>query len=287
MPGCLRLVQLLFMASLLVAFISSAVIFGFDVDFLRNGPSHLHSIIVSAGVEYKDVDSAKLLQAIHEASSNVWIHMPLYVIGCICVVIMIMCFFGGFGSVLLCYTLLAGYVIIKFVALVGLAFAVLWIFGNNLKESKAEKFLMEKMSEYGDNAFSYIIDFVQSDLHCCGLRSASDWDEITSPLYPRSCCPVPPSEKDVNCSEEVCLPCFGDRTFEKPCLTAFRQEMFDSSSWIGFVGSGLLAIIIIVVFNFFLALYLCLVARKKREKEQRSHGEKSCPWATRNDLELL
>jgi CD63 antigen len=117
------------------------------------------------------------------------------------VIMFLIAFLGCCGAfmenhaMVMAYSVLVGLILVLQLG-VGLA---AYLMGDQL-ESLAEKGLTKTMNEYNNDTATDIMDIrrswdlAQSELHCCGVSTYMDWNNVnvthgpTHPLIPESCC---------------------------------------------------------------------------------------------------
>lgn len=252
-----NLIRWCFISIVLISCVAALVVLGFDIDLLRNGPKYLSMFIFriytskgQTGLTQDDIYSQLQAQL-----TSLWLHIPMIIIVILCALVIFICFIGLFGACMLSYALLSGYVIFQFSTVVVLLSMVLWLFLNNMQDAVSSAFIQQKMEEYNANSsssFGMVIDFIQSDLHCCGFSAVDDWAK-----YPPSCCPT---DKAPWCTDL--------NVYQTPCLQALKTNLLVPGSVSGALGIGLIVSLCILSLNLILSLILCLIVRKGYSKEE-------------------
>ncbi|KAL6258169.1 hypothetical protein P5V15_010094 [Pogonomyrmex californicus] len=134
--------------------------------------------------------------------------------------------------------------------------ASIYAYRTNLNEG-FDQDLNESMAVYGqDNSKSSHIDFIQSNLHCCGNRGYADWLNLDPPKnVPLSCCKMPEKKCDSQDTEQIYI---------EGCYNRVLDFMNDN---FGLVAGTAIGVVFFPLVGIFLAC--CLASNiNKAEYEQ-------------------
>jgi len=274
MNWCSRFIRQSFVVTLIISLIIAAVILGLDIDLLKNGPYYASMLIFK--IMNKDgnskVSREEIMINLEEIQQSLWVHIPMLVLVFLCSLVIFMSIVGLLGAYFLSYSIMAGYAMFHFITCLFLGIIILYVFLNNMKNTVSNAYMEEKILQYNSNSsFNLIIDFIQRDLECCGFRNPQDWD-----VYPMSCCPkneLAEIVQLVNCTDGSCetTTCTEELAYTQSCLSAARKHFLDPSSFVGFLGIGLIAAAVVLTLNLVLSFILCLITRHRRRKEWRTN----------------
>jgi len=280
----------------MISFVCASIVLGLDVDLLINGPSYFLSKLVIrvslSGKQVNEDDVEGLTNELVEARQSLWVYVPMMVVLVVATIVLFMSLVGCVGAATLSYAMLSGFSMFMFVTSMLAAAAIIWIFCGNMEDSIVDKFAMEKIEKYHkkENYFNFIIDYIQTDMECCGFKSPNDWRGSLPP----SCCnsllclnntfptnytlhtssdtevillseALNHDEVSKNNTDDICSQtCIVTDAHPKSCLGAMRDQAFTPNKLVGAAGISMVTVVSFMILNFILSFWLCSLVRKNR-----------------------
>lgn len=199
-------------------------------------------VIVGSGASYLSKVNAAITDSAHVPQSSV---VFLVVVGA---GVMIISFMGCCGAMRESPCLLRSFAGVVLVLLLAeLVVGALVIKYRGEFEQVASEGLLEALHNRNDTGYN-AIDDIQTQLHCCGVRSVKDYNDTEH--LPHSCCPLAVS--DAECKKE--------QAYAEDCLSALKNEL--SPVW----RTVAIACILVAVIQAAAVIGSCLLARAFRRE---------------------
>lgn len=268
------LVRYSLLACLCLLLVVTLVVLGLDLDLLINGPAYLAKVvtnIVNRWTKEHTIDQMDLVEVLLVARESLWVHIPMIILVVVTTIMVVVIVVGFLGASLMSYSLLSGFTMAVFLNLIVVAAVVIWVLVSSAENSVLDQFLMEKMrqlqgQEDNSGLFGLVLDTMQRDLQCCGLKSPTDWLEA-GPLPP-SCCPSSCSASGWDCGAQVSN-CRQEEAYTSSCLEVVRSQVLQPGTLVGSIGITVMTLVCLMVATFFLSTCLCLWARTSGRREEK------------------
>jgi len=265
--------SLLSCLSILMGF--TLVVLGIDLDLLLNGPNYLARLVTNTVNRWNKklvVEEDDLSEVMTAASEIPWVNIAILIIVAFSIILVFVILVGCVGACLISYSLLSGYIMAISIYLILLVAIAIWVFANCSEDSQLDKFFEDELShnsEHGGRTslFRLVMDNLQRDLQCCGLKSHTDWLE-DGRLLPPSCCPSSCSASSWDCVPLTRV-CKVEEAYTEGCLEVVRLQLLQPGTLIGTSGITLLSIFCLTILSLAFSLCLCVWARRSKRRDSK------------------